>query len=68
VFPKVIIESNVIMQELEDRFQEYTPLLPPASDPTAPAVPGLLRLERELFSGENACDSWACLGTILPCV
>lgn len=47
----VVIESDVIIQTLEDKFPEAVPLLPLASDPDAAAVGPLLRLERELFSG-----------------
>ena len=48
---EVITESNSIMQALEDRFPEYQPLLPPVNDPVSRDVPGLLRLEREMFGG-----------------
>jgi len=48
---EVVIESDVIIQTLEDRFPDAVPLLPLASDPNAALVSPLLRLERELFSG-----------------
>lgn len=47
----IVIESDVIIQTLEDRFPDAIPLLPLASDPDAALVSPLLRLERELFSG-----------------
>lgn len=47
---EVIIESDVILQALEDRFPDGPQLLPLAREPSAQAVPALLRLERELFS------------------
>uniref|UniRef100_A0A6U2EXV2 GST N-terminal domain-containing protein n=1 Tax=Hemiselmis andersenii TaxID=464988 RepID=A0A6U2EXV2_HEMAN len=47
---RVITESNDIMQALEDTFPDHNPLTPDASDPQAPRVRGLLRLEREIFS------------------
>jgi glutathione S-transferase len=47
----VITESDVIMAAIEEKFPDYTPLLPLARDPSAPAVGPLLRLERELFGG-----------------
>lgn len=46
----IVTESDVILQTLEDEFPDAVPLMPMASDPAAQAVPGLLRLERELFS------------------
>lgn len=47
---RVITESNDIMQVLESSFPEHNPLLPEPSDPQAPRVQPLLRLERQLFS------------------
>ncbi len=47
---EVVIESDVIIQTLEDRFPDAVPLLPLAKDPNAGMVSPLLRLERELFS------------------
>lgn len=47
---EVVIESDVIIQTLEDRFPDAVPLLPLAKDPNAALVSPLLRLERELFS------------------
>lgn len=46
----IVIESDVILQTLEDRFPDGPQLLPLAREPSAQAVPALLRLERELFS------------------
>ncbi len=37
-------------QALESAFPEYKPMLPAASDPHAPRVTPLLRLERQVFS------------------
>lgn len=46
---KVIAESNVIMQELEDAFPQHRALLPPRGSAEELRVPGLLRLERRVF-------------------
>ena len=48
---KIISESNVIMQVLEDDFPDYKPLLPTKEDPEkAQRVAPLLRLERQVES------------------
>ena len=47
---RVISESNDIMQELEDSFPTYRPLLPPRRSKEEERVPVLLRLERRFFS------------------
>eukprot|EP01041_Mallomonas_annulata_P002710 gene2710-5335_t len=47
---RLISESNVIMQALEDNFPNNNPLLPSAGNPQEPRVAGLLRLERQVFS------------------
>ena len=46
---RVITESNDIMQTLEEVFPQ-NPMLPASSDPQAPRVGKLLRLERQIFS------------------
>ena len=51
---RVIAESNVIMQELEDSFPQHTPLLPKRGR-SDERVATLLRLERKAFS---AWFSW----------
>jgi glutathione S-transferase len=45
---KVIAESNVIMQELEDAFPGYKPLLPKRGSKAEGRVGPLLRLERKV--------------------
>ena len=47
---RIISESNVIMQVLEEDFPDYKPLLPKNGDPVGLRVKPLLRLEREAFS------------------
>ena len=56
----VITESNDIMQALEDDFPQHNPLIPEASNPHAPRVKNLLRLEREIF---GSWFRWLCSNT-----
>lgn len=47
---KTLAESNDIMNEIEREFPSYKPLYPASGSPHAARVPGLLKLERRVFS------------------
>ncbi|MEW5302529.1 MAG: hypothetical protein WDW36_005306 [Sanguina aurantia] len=47
---RIVTESTVIMQLLEDSFPEHTPLMPLRGSPQRQRAEALLRLERRLFS------------------
>jgi glutathione S-transferase len=46
---RVITESSVIMQELEDTFPDYTPLLAPRGSPARKTTDAQMAMERDLF-------------------
>ena len=46
---RVITESSVIMQELEDTFPDYTPLLPSRGSPARKTTDAQMSMERDLF-------------------
>lgn len=46
-------QSNDIAGALEELFPDHKPMLPVASAPESAAVGPMLRLERELFGGEE---------------
>ncbi|KXZ55141.1 hypothetical protein GPECTOR_3g291 [Gonium pectorale] len=57
---RVVTESAVIMQLLEDTFPDHKPLMPPAGTPARQRADGLMRLERRLFSDwlNWLCSDW----------
>ena len=46
---ELVIESADIMAMLEEKFPDYTPLLPSDSSPDRRRADQLMRLERQLF-------------------
>ena len=56
---RVVTESAVIMNLLEESFPQHRPLLPPAGTSARARADGLMRLERRFFSDWL---NWLCSG------
>ncbi|GBF92826.1 glutathione S-transferase [Raphidocelis subcapitata] len=57
---RVVTESGVIMQLLEDSFPDHSPLLPPKGAPQRDRADALMRLERRFFGSwlDWLCSGW----------